>query len=82
VTAADVSQSQLGRAELEALLQTTQAELDGMAAELLDKYEELTLLYDLNSAFRSVFDVPALCEIALAKSGQVIPSIDLGMVSW
>jgi serine phosphatase RsbU (regulator of sigma subunit) len=45
-----------------------------MAAELLDKYEELTLLYDLNAAFRSVFDVAELCEIALAKACQVISS--------
>jgi serine phosphatase RsbU (regulator of sigma subunit) len=53
---------------------TYQAELDAMAAELLEKYEELTLLYDLNAAFRSVFDVEELCEVALAKARQVVPS--------
>jgi serine phosphatase RsbU (regulator of sigma subunit) len=53
---------------------TRQLEIDSMAAELLDKYEELTLLYDLNSALRSVFDVKALCEIALAKALKVVPS--------
>ncbi len=74
MTAADVSPSQLDKAELEARLLMRQEELDGMTAELLDKYEELTLLYDLNSAFRSVFDVEALCEIALVKALQVVPS--------
>lgn len=45
-----------------------QAELDAMAGELLDKYEEVTLLYELSSALGSVFDIPGLCEIALDKA--------------
>lgn len=47
-------------------------ELEGMTEELLGKYEESTLLYDLSSALGSTFDVPAVCGIALDKALQVI----------
>lgn len=49
---------------------TTQ--LDEMAAELLDRYEELTLLYDLGSSFASVFDVARICEIGVEKAARAI----------
>jgi len=43
-------------------------ELDSMAAELLERYEEVNLLYDLTSALMAVLDVPRLCEIALENA--------------
>jgi len=43
-------------------------ELDSMAAELLERYEEVNLLYDLTSALMSVLGVPRLCEIALENA--------------
>jgi sigma-B regulation protein RsbU (phosphoserine phosphatase) len=47
-------------------------ELEEMASELLDRYEELTLLYDLGASLASEFDVPRLCEIAVEKAARAI----------
>ena len=47
-------------------------QLEEMAAELLDRYEELTLLYDLAGSLASVFEVARICEIALEKAAQAI----------
>lgn len=52
--------------------QQIRAQLEEMTAELLDRYEELTLLYDLAGSFASVFDVERICEIALAKAAEAI----------
>ena len=49
---------------------TRQAQLDEMTAELLDRYEELTLLYDLGASFASVLDVDRICAIALEKAAR------------
>jgi serine phosphatase RsbU (regulator of sigma subunit) len=48
------------------------AQLDDMTAELLDRYEELTLLYDLGASLASRFEVADICEIAVAKATQAI----------
>jgi len=52
--------------------QRLQMELDEMTAELLDRYEELNLLYDLGSEFASVFEIERISEIAAAKASQAI----------
>ena len=46
--------------------------LENMSEDLLGKYEEVTLLYDLGQALFSVFDVETLCEIALERTLLVI----------
>lgn len=49
-------------------------ELNSLSTELLDKYEEVTLLYDLSQALGSVFDIPTICDIALEKVVQAVPA--------
>ncbi len=49
-------------------------ELNSLSTELLDKYEEITLLYDLSQALGSIFDISALCNIALEKAAQAVPA--------
>lgn len=55
---------------------TTEAGLESqlaeMAAELLDRYEELNLLYDLGGSLASVFDTDRICAIALDKAAETI----------
>ena len=43
-------------------------ELNSLTTELLDKYEEITLLYDVSQTLSSVFDIAAICDIALDKA--------------
>ena len=59
---------------------TRQAQLDEMTAELLDRYEELTLLYDLGASFASVLDVGSICSIAVEKATRAIGA-DKGIVA-
>ncbi|RME81510.1 MAG: GAF domain-containing protein, partial [Caldilineae bacterium] len=47
-------------------------ELHSLSMELIDKYEEITLLYDVSQALGSVFDIPTICEIALDKARQAV----------
>jgi sigma-B regulation protein RsbU (phosphoserine phosphatase) len=49
-----------------------QAQLDEMTAELLDRYEELTLLYDLGGALATLFDVEEISAVALAKAARAV----------
>ena len=49
-----------------------QQQLEEMTAELLDRYEELTLLYELGASFASVLEVDRVCEIALEKAADAI----------
>ena len=49
---------------------TRQAQLDEMTAELLDRYEELTLLYDLGASFASILDADGICAIAVEKAAR------------
>lgn len=51
---------------------TQEVEARSMTAELLARYEEITLLYDLSQALGSVFDVHSLCAIALERSVKAV----------
>lgn len=47
-------------------------ELNSLTTELLSRYEELTLLYEMSQTLGSVFDVATICEIALEMAMQVL----------
>lgn len=47
-------------------------ELDSLSAEILDKYEEINLLYEVSGALGAVFDTKRICELVLEKAVQVI----------
>ncbi len=47
-------------------------ELNSLSTELLSRYEEITLLYELSQALGDVFDSATICEIALEMALQVI----------
>lgn len=49
-----------------------QADLEAMTAELLDRYEELNLLYELGASFASVIDPDRSCAVALEKAAAAI----------
>ncbi|HVC88589.1 MAG TPA: PP2C family protein-serine/threonine phosphatase [Gaiellaceae bacterium] len=48
--------------------ETLQVQLDEMTAELIDRYEELTILYQLGAELASLFDVDDVCSIGLEKA--------------
>lgn len=52
------------------------AEIDGLASELLARYEEITLLYRLSSELSGTLDAGELCERALGSARQVMGSSD------
>jgi serine phosphatase RsbU (regulator of sigma subunit) len=62
-------------AELVAL----QADVDSLTGELLNRYEEITLLYDLAREMGVVVDLEEASRTALARSLQIIPA-RLGLV--
>ncbi len=47
-------------------------ELDSLSAEILDKYEEINLLYEISGALGAVFDTELICQLVLEKAVQVI----------
>jgi len=47
-------------------------ELDSLSAEILDKYEEINLLYEVSGALGAIFDTKRICELVLEKAVQVI----------
>jgi sigma-B regulation protein RsbU (phosphoserine phosphatase) len=47
-------------------------ELNCLSTELLDKYEELTLLYDLSQELGVLFDIQMICDIALERAMEVV----------
>ena len=49
-------------------------ELQGLSTELINRYEELTLLYEMSQALGSVFDITTICDIALQMAIQVLAS--------
>ncbi len=49
-----------------------EGELESMATELLDRYEEVTLLHGLARSLGSVFEIGRMSEIALEKALQVV----------
>ncbi|HET7566791.1 MAG TPA: GAF domain-containing SpoIIE family protein phosphatase [Gaiellaceae bacterium] len=52
------------------------AEIDGLAAELLARYEEITLLYRLSSELSGTLDLRELCRRALGSARQVLSCSD------
>src|SRR3954471_17859114 len=57
---------------LERRLREAEGELDAMAQELLDRYEELTVLYDLTAALGGVFEVGAQCDVAAERATRAV----------
>jgi serine phosphatase RsbU (regulator of sigma subunit) len=49
-----------------------EAQLEEMTAELLDRYEELNLMYDLGGSLASVFDPERICAIVVEKASDAI----------
>ena len=56
-----------------------QADVDSLTGELLSRYEEITLLYDLAREMGVVLDIEGASRTALARSLQVIPA-EFGLV--
>jgi serine phosphatase RsbU (regulator of sigma subunit) len=49
-----------------------EVELESLTTDLMDKYEEVTLLLDLSRAFRSDVDLDELCAVALEKAVEAV----------
>jgi len=47
-------------------------ELDSLSAEILDKYEEINLLYDISGTLGAIFDTELICKLVLEKAMRVI----------
>ena len=47
-------------------------ELNSLSAELLERYEEINLLYDVGEAIGAVFDADTIYEVVLRKGTEVI----------
>jgi serine phosphatase RsbU (regulator of sigma subunit) len=63
-----------GNAALIAELAVLREDVNSLASELLNQYEEITLLYDLTRDLGVVLDLGAASEIALVRSLEVIPA--------
>ena len=48
------------------------ADVEELAAELLGRYEEVTILYALSEALGSIVEIPRLCEVALEQALQTL----------
>jgi serine phosphatase RsbU (regulator of sigma subunit) len=55
-------------------LLSLQADVDALSAELLDRYEEIALLYDLSRELGVVTDLASSAHTALSRTLQVIPA--------
>ena len=64
---------------INAELFSLRADIESLTGELLDRYEEITLLYDLAREMGVVVDVEGASRTALVRSLQVIPA-KLGLV--
>lgn len=51
-----------------------EADMGGLTKELLSRYEEITLLYDLSEVMSAALDEPALCGIAVERCLRAIPA--------
>ena len=47
-------------------------ELNRLTTELLDKYEEINLLYELSQDLGVIFDIETICNIALERALEVV----------
>ena len=50
------------------------SDIESLSKELLDRYEEIALLYDLSDALRAVFSLDDIRRIVLEKSLKAVPS--------
>lgn len=60
-------------------LHSLRADVDSLSVELLSRYEEITLLYDLAKDLGVVLDIDQAAQTVLARSMQVVPA-QLGLV--
>ena len=55
---------------------------NSLAAEILNNYEELNLLYEVSQEISSVFDVHEICEIVLRKALTIIGAEKASIFLW
>jgi len=55
------------------------AEIEGLQAELLSRYEELNLLYRLSADLTGTFDIGKLAQIALDRAIEVLGAVESGI---
>ncbi|MGW8321561.1 MAG: PP2C family protein-serine/threonine phosphatase, partial [Thermodesulfobacteriota bacterium] len=56
--------------------------INSLSGEILNKYEELNLLYELSEEMASVFDTREICEIVLRKALNVIGAERASILLW
>lgn len=56
--------------------------LNSLSGEILNKYEELNLLYELSEEMASVFNTREICEIVLRKALNVIGAEKASVLLW
>lgn len=50
--------------------------IDSLASEMVDTYQELSLLHDLSGSLSSVLDIEAICDIVLKQAVDIIRAKD------
>jgi serine phosphatase RsbU (regulator of sigma subunit) len=56
--------------------------INSLSGEVLNKYEELNLLYELSEEMASVFDTKEICRIVLRKALNVIGAEKASILLW
>ncbi len=56
--------------------------INSLSGEILNKYEELNLLYELSEEMASVFNTREICEIVLRKALNVIGAQKASILLW
>ncbi len=56
--------------------------INSLSGEILNKYEELNLLYELSEEMASVFNTREICEIVLRKALNVIGAEKASILLW
>jgi serine phosphatase RsbU (regulator of sigma subunit) len=56
--------------------------INSLSGEVLNKYEELNLLYELSEEMASVFNTKEICEIVLRKALNVIGAEKASILLW
>ena len=57
-------------------------DINSLSGEILNKYEELNLLYELSEEMASVFNTKEICEIVLRKALNVIGAEKASVLLW
>ena len=60
----------------------TEYNINSLSGEILNKYEELNLLYELSEEIASVFNTREICEIVLRKALNVIGAEKASILLW